>query len=127
MTETLLDLHLWKALEELRNTSQMVLVALENDDIDLVQRLANEADEWLALLRPEIERRAAEAPLTEADQAFTEVVHELQTINGRILERIDEKKKESAQRLGDLRRHRLKLVHYRASQAAEASRLDEEG
>jgi hypothetical protein len=122
MTDTLLQTAFWTVLDRLRTTSQLVLIALERDDVETVERLSREADDMIATIRPELDARAA----ADEEGDFRPLVFELQRLNGRVLERLEEKKRETLERLGQIRTHRLQLVHFRHA-GDSGNELDREG
>lgn len=126
MTAQTLDLGFWKVLERLRTTSQLVLIALENDDTAEVERLAAEAENLLAYIGPRVEERRVLSDMPEEAEALSTVLAELQRMNGAIIARIEERKRETLEKMQSLRTSRLKLVHYRRPETNPVH-LDQEG
>ena len=54
----------WKKLAEIRSLSRLVLVALEEENVEEVERLSRDSERLMAEIRPTVEARgqAAERP-----------------------------------------------------------------
>ncbi|MCA9321053.1 MAG: hypothetical protein KDB53_09975 [Planctomycetes bacterium] len=103
----------WQTITRLRSSSRLILSALEHDDVDEVERLSRAAERDMAIIRPVIEARADDPDRNPEDAQLAEMVAGLKDMNDRILEVLAEKRRETLDRLGELRSNRLRLAHYR--------------
>ncbi len=114
----------WEKLKRIRSLSRLVLVALEEDDVDRVERLSKESERLMAEIRPTVEARGEVVERNEDDIQMRELLGELGRMNQRILEVLDERREEVRAELGRVRDGKLKLVHYRNSAEREPELLD---
>ena len=114
----------WERLREVRLCSRRLLVALEEDDVDEVERLSRDAEELLAELKPVIEERLRTSERSEDDEMLGEMLSDLAAMNGRILEELAERTERVRRDLAEVRENRLRLTHFRAHDR-NGARLDE--
>ena len=109
----------WDSLQELRKLSQLVLVALEADNLDEVQKLANRSDRLLAIVKPEIDRRSH-----LGDTELSVILDGLKTMNDRIVVVLNEKRSETAIEIERTRNSRNQVQHYKSNHDREPELLD---
>ncbi|MCB9834113.1 MAG: hypothetical protein H6807_16750 [Planctomycetes bacterium] len=114
----------WKKLAEIRSLSRLVLVALEEENVEEVERLSRDSERLMAEIRPTVEARGQAAERNEDDLLLRELLGELATMNQRILEELDLRREAVRAELGRVREGKLKLVHYRSSREREPEMLD---
>ena len=119
---TMMSTDFWAALRLLRRSSERVLIAIEQDDIDAVERLSRESETLVRELQSCFDAGGPDVD-EETREGFRELVRELRAINDRVLFRLAEKRNETLQRLGELRQNRLRLVRYE-NVDIEPARLD---
>lgn len=118
----------WKTLSGLRACSRRILVALEEGDLDELERLSRESEETLAVLKPVLEERMAHPEHNEDDIRLAEMVDDLKLMNERIVEELEIGKQQIANEIGEVRENRLRLVQYRdAALAKEPQLVDLDG
>lgn len=94
---------IWAALARLRDVSRLVLVAIENDDLDQVNRLAKEADVLVASIKA---YRESDQPLSDEARAMIE---EISAGNRRVVEGLNQRLSETSAELTRTRAGRAKL------------------
>lgn len=110
-TATIIDL--WPALDELRRTSRLVLVALEEDDLDRVQMLAARSQELAGI----VESGLAGHP---SSPALAETLGELRAMNDRIVQVLAERRDAAAASVAEARRQRFRVVASRRERHEDA-------
>ena len=105
----------WQTLTRLRTSSRLILAALEDDDVEQVERLSRDAERDMASIRPIVDARVADSDRTEEDEQMAEMLRDLKDMNDRILEVLSVKSTETSTRIGEIRENKLKLVHYRSA------------
>ena len=117
----------WSDLESLRDNSQLVLSALERDDLDEVTRLARESDELMVRVKPGIEARMNAEDRDPSDSDLVELIGELKGMNDRILDGIGQRQQETVGELGRLRGNKTKLRGYKPEHERGPVLLDRQG
>ena len=125
LTETH-DEGFWLALHRVRQASRLILVALDDDDLDQVQRLSRVCARDMDRIRPAIEARLDRADRTEDDEALAVMLRELSLANDRIVQTLMERRRETAEALGEVRSNRLRILRWRSGSEDEATVVDRE-
>lgn len=115
MSEYSITPDFWDKLSQVRTISRLTLNALEDNDIDEVERLSKESDAVMSEIKPIIEARAASAERNDDDVLLKGLLVELKTMNDRILEEVILHRDEAKQELHLVRSSKLKLVHYKSN------------
>jgi chorismate mutase len=110
-SDTIIDL--WPALDELRRTSRLVLIALEADDLDRVQTLAARSQE----LASTVENGLKDHP---SSPKLATILRELHAMNDRIVTVLAERRAEAAQAVAETRRQRFRVVASRPQRSEDA-------
>lgn len=105
----------WEKLSQVRTVSRLTLNALEDNDIDEVERLSKESDALMAEIRPVIVARAEATERNEDDLLLKELLVELQKMNDRILEEVILHRDATKKELCTIRESKLRLVHYKSN------------
>lgn len=105
----------WDQLSQVRTISRLTLNALEENDIDEVERLSRESEELMAQIKPVIEARASATERNEDDMLLKELLVELQKMNDRILEEVVLHRDAAKEELARVRDGKLRLVHYKSN------------
>ncbi len=113
----------WKRLTRLRAISRLILAALEEDDVDRVKALSEEAEERMAEIRPIIESRLQDPDRTEDDAQLAEMVGDLKLMNDRILDVLSVKAEETRRAIGEAKETRLRLMRFKASRGGHDARV----
>ena len=124
MSPSSLTTRLWERLAEVRSLSRLILVALEEDDVVEVERLARRSDRAMAEIGPRLEARRLDGGGSEDDAMLGEILADLKRMNDRILEELALRAAETRESLGELRHARLRLVHHRHGATQEPALLD---
>ncbi len=109
----------WQALRRLRNVSRLILVAIERDDLEAIERLADESQHLIDELRPALDG-------TKPDPEFAEPFAEIGAMNQMIVARLKERRDEVAREIAEAGAMRRNLRGLRDLGPAEAYQLDRE-
>lgn len=114
----------WDKLSQIRTISRLTLNALEENDIDEVERLSRESDQMMSEVKPVIEARAADSERNEDDLLLKELLFELQKMNDRILEEVIIHRDATKKELSMIRESKLRLVHYKSNHQPDPELLN---
>ncbi|HGY92703.1 MAG TPA: hypothetical protein ENK43_16155 [Planctomycetes bacterium] len=113
----------WQRLTRLRSISRLVLAALEEDDVDRVKALSEEAEERMGEIRPIIESRLQDPDRTEDDEQLADMVGDLKLMNDRILDVLSVKTEETRRAIGEAKEARLRLMRFKATRGGQDARV----
>ena len=105
----------WEKLSQVRNLSRLTLNALEEQDIEEVERLSRESEDLMHELKPIIEARSRSEERNDDDVLLKELLLELQKMNDRILEEVTLHRDATLEELKRIRSSKLRLVHYKSN------------
>ena len=124
MTHHSITPEFWEKLSQVRSISRLTLNALEENDIEEVERLSKESDLLMGEIKPVIEARASAKERNDDDLILKDLLVELQKMNDRILEEITLHREAAHKELCMIRESKLRLVHYKSNHEPEPALLN---